>query len=39
MKIRSAVISFSDYEINKILASLDLPVAEINVSCTGGNWL
>lgn len=36
MKIRSAVISFSDDEINKILASLDLPVAEINVSCAAG---
>lgn len=36
MKIRSAVISFSDDEINKILASLDLPVAEIQVSCTNG---
>jgi len=36
MKIRSAVISFTDREINEILASLDLPVSEITVSCAGG---
>jgi len=35
MKIRSAVVSFSDNEINKILASQDLP-AEIKVSCQDG---
>lgn len=36
MKIRSAVISFSESEINEILASLDLPVNRITVECTGG---
>ena len=35
MKIRSAVVSFSDREINIILANLDLP-AEIKVSCQDG---
>lgn len=35
MKIRSAVISFTDEEINNILANLDLP-AEIKVFCAGG---
>ncbi len=35
MKIRSAVISFSDDEINKILATLDLP-AEVFVTCEDG---
>ncbi len=32
MKIRSAVISFSDEEINKILSNLELP-AEVKVEC------
>ncbi|MCK5133309.1 MAG: hypothetical protein KAR40_14300 [Candidatus Sabulitectum sp.] len=36
MKIRSAVISFSDSEINEILAKLDLPVSEITVKCIRG---
>ncbi|MCD4709127.1 MAG: hypothetical protein K8S62_15500 [Candidatus Sabulitectum sp.] len=36
MKIRSAVISFSDREMNEILKSLDIPLVEITVSCTGG---
>ncbi len=36
MKIRSAVISFSDNEINDILAKLDLPVSGITVECAGG---
>lgn len=36
MKIRSAVVSFSDREINEILASLDIPLVRITVSCTGG---
>ena len=36
MKIRSAVISFTDEEINKILASLDLPITEIQVACAAG---
>ncbi len=35
MKIRSAVISFSDNEMNKILSNQDLP-AEIKVSCEDG---
>ena len=35
MKIRSAVVSFSDLEMNKILANLDLP-AEVKVSCRDG---
>lgn len=35
MKIRSAVISFSEQEINKILANQDLP-AKIKVSCEYG---
>ncbi len=35
MKIRSAVVSFSEQEINTILANLDLP-AEIKVSCQDG---
>ena len=38
MKIRSAVISFSDDEINKILSSLDLP-AEIKVECDCGKLM
>ena len=39
MKIRSAVISFSDKEINEILAKLDLPVSEISVECLSGKLL
>ncbi len=35
MKIRSAVISFSDDEINKILTTLDLP-AKVLVTCEDG---
>ncbi|MCK5037168.1 MAG: hypothetical protein KAS73_14825 [Candidatus Sabulitectum sp.] len=35
MKIRSAVVSFSEQEINTILANLDLP-AEVKVSCQDG---
>ena len=35
MKIRSAVVSFSDNEINKILSTLDLP-AEVKVECECG---
>lgn len=39
MKIRSAVISFTDREINEILAKLDLPVSGITVSCACGKLI
>lgn len=39
MKVKSAVISFSEKEINKILSSLDLPITNIDVSCTEGKMV
>lgn len=39
MKLRSAVISFTDREINAILARQELPVSEISVHCAGGKMV
>ncbi len=36
MKLRSAVVSFTDQEINAILKKQDLPVTSIEVKCAGG---
>ena len=37
MKLRSAVISFTDEEINKILKKQDLPVSSVTVRSTEGS--
>jgi hypothetical protein len=39
MKIGSAVVSFTDEEMNRILHSLDLPVSEIKVRSAGGKFV
>jgi hypothetical protein len=39
MKIRSAVVSFSENEINLILKKLELPVSYIKVECADGKLL
>lgn len=36
MRVRSAVVSLTDEEINSILRKLDLPVTEISVTSAGG---
>jgi len=39
MKIRSAILSFTDDEINRLLKNLELPVSEVIVESSGGKLL
>lgn len=39
MKLRSAVVSFTDEEINEILKKQNLPVSSVNVRSAGGRMI